>query len=269
MFTAKVYKYPSGYQVRIYERGVIEKSKGDFYPGETQEPEKVYNPFEEKWEHISEFPDPERSARVSLTRTKQMIYYLSRSNVFQWFVTLTFNPEKVDSFDYRNCARHLSDWLSNAKKRCPEMKYIVVPELHKSGRYHFHGLFADCDDLGFVDSGHRSKGDVIYNIGSYRLGFTTATRIKDMNKVSRYISKYITKGLVSLTKGRRRYWASKNLKRAEIKPMIIEVGKRQALCAYLSKRASYVKECRNIINSVTYFEFTVSDLDLVPFVRLE
>lgn len=269
MFHAKVYQFPSGYQIRIYEHGIIEKSKGDYFPGEEVAPEKEFNPFSKRWEHIPEIADPERCAKISLSRTKQMIHYLTRSNFYQWFVTWTFDPDKVDSFDYAACARHLSDWLSNAKKRCPGMRYIVVPERHKSGRYHFHGLLSDCDDLGFVDSGHRSKGDIIYNIGSYKLGFTTATRVKDMGRVARYILKYITKDMVGLTKGRKRYWASRNLLRAPIRPVLIKLGMRNKLCSFLAERAGYMKEVQNFFNNVMYFDLFASDPDIECFIRQE
>jgi len=269
MFQAKVYQYPSGYQIRIYEHGIIEKSKGEYYPEYASEKEKEFNPFSNRWEYIPELSDPARCEKVSMSRTKQSVNYLARSNNFQWFVTWTFNPEKVDSFDYAACVQHLSDWLSNAKKRCPDMHYIVVPERHKSGRYHFHGLLGACDDLGFVDSGHRSKGDVIYNIGSYKLGFTTATRIKDMKRVAGYILKYITKDLIGVTKGRKRFWASRNLNRAPIRSIMIKYGMKNKLCQFLRRCAGYVCEVQNLFNSVIYFDNFILEPDIDYFIRQE
>jgi hypothetical protein len=147
----------------------------------------------------------------SSRRSKNMIYDIARSNVWEWFVTLTFNPEKVNSFDYDACTKKLSKWLNNTRTKCGDnFRYIVIPELHQSGRYHFHGLMSGCDGLKFEISGHKSGEDDIYNIGGYKLGFTTATRVKDTARVSMYIAKYVTKELTACTKGKRRYWASKN-----------------------------------------------------------
>ena len=112
-----------------------------------------------------------------------MIYDIAKSNEWEWFFTLTFNPEKVDSFNYANVTDKLSQWLKNMRKKCPDMMYLVVPEQHESGRWHFHGLFSHVENMRFVDSEKRDKkGRIIYNVGSYRLGFSTATQIEDVKK---------------------------------------------------------------------------------------
>lgn len=150
----------------------------------------------------------------SSRRSKNMIYDIARSNTWEWFITLTFNPEKVDSLDYDQCTKSLKNWLDRVRRKCDgDLKYIIIPELHKSGRYHFHGLLSGAYGLAFVDSGHEVNGDIIYNIGSYKLGFTTATRVKDTNRVSMYIAKYVTKELTACTKGKKRYWASRNVEK--------------------------------------------------------
>ena len=112
--------------------------------------------------------------------------------------------------------KKLSQWLKNMKKQCPDMIYIVVPEQHKSGRWHFHGLFANVDNMKFVDSGIVQNGKRVYNVGKYRLGFSTATHIEDLSKTVSYLCKYITKDLCVNTKGKKRYWASRNVKLPEV-----------------------------------------------------
>lgn len=68
-----------------------------------------------------------------------------------------------------------------------------------------------------MDSGKRtSNGDIIYNVGKYRLGFSTATKVRDPRRVTQYIGKYVTKDLCAVTKGKKRYWCSRNLNQAEI-----------------------------------------------------
>ncbi len=153
-----------------------------------------------------------RSFKNSARRSKNKIYDYARANIWEWFVTITFDPEKVNSFNYDECTKKLSKWLNNTKSRyCKDMKYLFIPELHKSKRYHFHGLISNCTGLDFTDSGHKTDdGEVIYNIGKYKYGFTTATKVKDSQRVSMYIAKYVTKELTSTVKGKRRYWQSKN-----------------------------------------------------------
>lgn len=101
--------------------------------------------------------------------------------------------------------------------KAPNMKYIIIPELHKDGiHYHFHGLLADCSQLTFVDSGIVQNGKIVYNISDFKYGFTTATKVEDTRKVSSYISKYITKDLEIHIKGKRRFLASKNCEKVRV-----------------------------------------------------
>lgn len=69
-------------------------------------------------------------------------------------------------------------------------------------------------------------GEKIYNIDtkSFKYGFTTATKIRDTDKVSNYITKYITKKLVCMTKGRHRYLYSKNLEKPKSKKSYLQTG---------------------------------------------
>lgn len=164
------------------------------------------------FEPIEETFESSESLRISMSRTVRKIYDYGKSNSWDWFFTLTFNPEKVDSFDYKETSKRLSQWLNNLRKKCAGMKYLVVPEQHKSGRWHFHGLFSNVDSLEFVSSGeYTDKGQEIFNVGNYKLGFSTAIRCDGSVKVVSYVSKYITKELCLITKGKKRYWVSKNL----------------------------------------------------------
>jgi hypothetical protein len=167
-------------------------------------------------------------------------------------VTFTFNPAKVDSFDYSDCTKKLSDWIDNIKKRkCSNMAYIGVPELHESGRYHFHFLMANIDELEFIDSEKRTKqGDIIYNIGNYNLGWTTATKIKNTVKASRYITKYITEDLVQLTKNKKRYWNSKNLKLPEVKTYLFSDEQKEDLKIVIKEKITFTKVV--VVNTPQY-----------------
>lgn len=164
--------------------------------------------------------DPIRSINESYRRTKQAVYTHARSNNWEWFVTYTFDPEKVDSSNYDKAYKSLSRHLKHIRsKYCPDMKYIVVPELHADGiKYHFHALMSNIDGLTFADSKKRDKGKIIYNIENYTLGWSTAIRIGigESAKTANYISKYITKALTCFTKNRQRYLVSKNLKKPTI-----------------------------------------------------
>lgn len=159
------------------------------------------------------FKDKERSARVSANRAKNKIYDYARANRWEYFVTLTFNPEKVNSRDYDEVTKKLSQWLDNFKRRkAPELKYLGVPELHEKGGFHFHLLMSNIGEMELIDSGKRDRAKrTIYNLGNYKLGFTTATEISDTLKASNYITKYMTSAFGYVAEGKRKYWNSKNL----------------------------------------------------------
>ena len=81
-------------------------------------------------------------------------------------------------------------------------------------RFHFHFLFNNYPEKFLTDSSHRDgKGRIIYNLTNYKLGYTTATIIDSVEASQHYITKYISKDLIELSKGKKRYWVSKNLKR--------------------------------------------------------
>ena len=105
-----------------------------------------------------------------------------------------------------------------------DFKYIFVPEFHKSGRIHFHGIGINCDKLILEDSGIKKNGKKIYNVNSktFRYGLTTVSKIEDTQKVSSYITKYITNEMITATKGKHRYLCSRNLDTAEVENIMID-----------------------------------------------
>ena len=154
--------------------------------------------------------------RISQLHTIQNIYNLGRSNNWEWFGTFTFNPKKLDSTDYKKVTQSMHDWLKYIKKNyAPDLKYILVPELHKDGKkYHFHGLFSNMGNLHFEEWKIKDN-EQIYILKEYSKGFNTFSKIKDTSAVVGYIAKYITKDLIVTTKYKKRYWCSKNLQRPE------------------------------------------------------
>ena len=165
------------------------------------------------------------SYMTSCNRTKNEVYKIARSNSWQWFITFTFDKDKVsDRTDYDALVKKVGIYFNNWKKRkCPGMKYLFVPEQHKKieknglRAWHFHGLLANADGLTFIKLSDDEKryydintDDDVYRIKEYKLGFCTATKVKDMTKVSHYITKYITKAVSAVLKNKRRYIYSRN-----------------------------------------------------------
>lgn len=266
MINVRVKKFLTSEQIQIYSKPFREKgsvtyeknfvrSTGEIFPCKSKP---FYNPFEECMGFCQEMGDEAENKKRSARRSKNMVYDIAKSNNWEWFVTLTFNPEKVDSFNYDEVSTRLSQWLKNMRKKCPKMKYLVVPEKHPtSGRFHFHGLFAHCNEIEFVDSGHKDKqGRCVYNMGKYKLGFTTAVKIDtgldSAKKITSYIAKYISKELCDLTKGKKRYWYSRNCNRPVVEDMLVDDSK---LCIEKAfTNGKHVKTLESPFGNVAYID---------------
>lgn len=254
MYNMKTLQYADGsVQSRFYSHPVYtgKKKKGESTRVYLEEPF-TGETVEEVWD-FSEFEKREERARqVSRNRTIQKIYNYARANEWEFFVTLTFNRKKVDRFDYSACQRALTSWLNHLKRDFPDMRYLMVPELHLGENsevnengdhaWHFHGLvsgISDCMEFG----GHfTKKGNPIYNIGNYALGWSTATEVQNQEACCKYITKYITKDLAEVTKGRKRYWASRNLDLPVEEEYILSAECAETLVTDLKRTAKSFKE---------------------------
>ena len=119
------------------------------------------------------------------------------------FCTFTYAPGFVtDKAAWSDCYRYLKSWLSNHVQR-NGLKYVVVPERHKSGDLHFHGIL-NSRALNLTPAISARTGRVLthkkntlYNITDWKGGFTSAeiirTGAEDRTKVAKYIFKYMGK----------------------------------------------------------------------------
>lgn len=251
-YNLKVITFPDlSTQVRVYSSPVMYK--------ERPSPEYERNPFDGKCirSTVDDFDvRQEHVMEVSYKRTKGKVYQYARSNDWDWFVTLTFSPDKVDRYDYDVCIKKLKPWLDNLRRSSPFLSYLVVPERHKDGAWHFHGLFSGVDDKVIVwtgkwvikrlrASGRRSRfvrsDEKIYKFGSYKLGWMTATRVRQKDRVMSYITKYITKDLCAASVGRKRYWCSRNLLLPVEEVYNLEANDKFVLDTELSEDARFSK----------------------------
>lgn len=160
--------------------------------------------------------NPEKNKADARKRAIQMVYDIARSNPWTWFITLTFDPEKVNSFDYDECIENLKRFTKRLQKR--GFVYLIVPELHESRRYHFHGLLKGNLPCTMALNPYTGKpllddsGRQVYNIDIYNYGFTSAVKTDGSPKVASYLAKYITKE-DCVPAGKKSYWASRGVNR--------------------------------------------------------
>lgn len=138
-------------------------------------------------------------------RVRKNVYDIISCNPdMSMFVTLTFDASVIDRYSYSDIIRKLNVWLDNRVRR-NGLKYLLVPEYHKDGAIHFHGVMKD-SSLKLVNSGKRHKNKTIYNITDFPYGFTTAKRLggkdHDIQAVAGYVTKYMTKTLIDYENGK-------------------------------------------------------------------
>lgn len=173
--------------------------------------------------------DRERARR----RARAAVSDLGRANEFKYFVTLTLDAERIDRYDEAITGKQLRRWLSHQVQR-RDLAYVLVPEHHKDGAIHFHGLVNDA--LEMVDSGTIKRaaggkpkrprsarerlewiaegGEVVYNVPGWKYGFSSALKLKgDYRKAVAYVCKYIGKESEKI--GGRWYFSGGSLRRPE------------------------------------------------------
>lgn len=236
-YNCRIYNYPTGTHVTFFSKTISREVKEDVNGDEEimyKEEEKEETKENEECERTQE--QIEHSLRVSMNRTKNSIYNVARSNIWEWFITLTFDRKKVDSSDYNTVVKKLSKFMNNLNQRkCPNLKYLIVPELHADKtNYHFHGLLANCDGLDFKESRKKDfNGNVIYNIKNWSFGFTTATKVINTGRVSSYITKYMTKDVMEFIPHKRRFYINRNVEKIE--PILEMVSQKDFFKTYGSQ----------------------------------
>lgn len=164
------------------------------------------------------------SKSVSKSRSKVNAYDLALANHWDWFFTGTFDPERYDSYDYdvfSSCVKLFTQQL-----RDRGLSYLLVPEKHKSGRWHFHALIQGDIPRSPAFNPHSGErlfdhsGREIFNVPIFRYGFTTATAVGDSRQSAGYVCKYLTKSQDDVPKHKKRYWASRSLIRPTVEYLV-------------------------------------------------
>lgn len=186
-------------------------------------------PFTHKGEAGNEEKLPE-----NIRRAKSKVFELALCNDFDHFCTLTFSPELVkDRFDLEGCMKSFCKWLNNYNNRraSASVRYLLIPEPHKDGAWHLHGLVSGIppEDLRqFRLDEHLpshilqeiERGHQVFQWTTYdkKFGFCTLSPIRSTDAVSKYITKYVTKELGHSVKelNAHLYYRSQGLKQKEL-----------------------------------------------------
>lgn len=217
----------------------------------------------------------QKSQYVSWHYTVSKINEYARSGSWEWFLTFTFSDKEL-RYDFSECSKKIRKWLSNMRLRyAPDLQYLIVPEQHADGAFHFHGLFARCGSIKFEKAINPHSNQVIkqnnkevYNLTNFRFGFTTATKVEDTKKVTNYILKYITKDMCNNTFSKRRYFVSNNIPKPVVDLHMINDVDSQSAFLDLHEKYDMTYYKKSVVddvaynNEVEYFDFSLKEKEV-------
>jgi hypothetical protein len=155
----------------------------------------------------------------NISRARSRIKEYALQNEWHSFATLTLNKEKYDRYDLKNYHKDLSKFINNYNRSLPDdekVKYLLIPEMHKDGAWHMHGLLKGIQKQDMITNSNGYQTWIQYQ---KKFGYISFSPINDISSCSNYILKYIGKGfgvdVQSL--GSHLYYSSKGLARADIK----------------------------------------------------
>lgn len=161
----------------------------------------------------------------NLVRAKSTIKEYALCNEFEYFITLTLDKNNYDRYNLKKYIQDLGQFIRDYRKKYKsDIQYILIPEQHRDGAWHLHGLIKGIEKShlvnfdNIVNAPKKLKGKEYYNFELYgnKFGFCSLGKIKDINKISSYITKYINKDLGrNIEMGNKSYYCSRGLKKAE------------------------------------------------------
>ena len=144
----------------------------------------------------------------ALRRARSNIRRLIAANFnkkYDKFITLTF---KENMQDITKANKEFTNFIKRLKRRFAEqeIKYLTVIEFQKRGAIHYHTIA----NLPYVENKELSK--------MWGNGFVKINAIENIDNVSTYISKYLTKETYDneKMKNKKKYFPSRNLKRPKV-----------------------------------------------------
>lgn len=162
----------------------------------------------------------------SISRSKSTVLGLGLCNDWEFFTTFTLSKYKYDRFDLNTWSKDFTQYIRNQRKiHNFDIKYLLVPERHKDGAWHMHGLvsgipwdYLEKFDIAIHPLDLCRKGYRYHQGINDKFGFNSFGKIKSKSAISRYILKYVSKGIDSadIERGTHLYYSSNGLNKPEL-----------------------------------------------------
>lgn len=177
----------------------------------------------------------------SLIRAKKTIYDLAYCNEWEYFFTGTVSSDNINRSDLKVFHKKFTQMIKNLNfQKNLDIKFLIIPEKHKSGDWHFHGFLMglpveylteyirsdywsienqDLPKLPYAILNELENGNRVWKWDKFesKFGWCTLTKIRDKEAVSCYCLKYITKDLLKSVSevGAHTYYRSRGLRLPE------------------------------------------------------
>jgi hypothetical protein len=130
-------------------------------------------------------------------RAKRQVIEYALNNTFNWFVTITFDKNKIDRYDSQLLEKKTRQWLYDTFNNYGnKAQYIMVPEYHKDKAIHYHLLInMDNQKLQYLFN-HKEWKKPVYKdkLLFKKFGRNEWVKIDQYTEpIGLYLSKYITK----------------------------------------------------------------------------
>lgn len=153
----------------------------------------------------------------NLIRAKSKVFEYSMCNEFEHFITLTLSPAKYNRENLNQYIKELGQFIRNIRRNHnTDIQYILIPEQHKDGAWHMHGLIKG---IPSEQLSNNSNGYKDWKAYSDKFGYMSIDNIRSQESVSKYITKYIAKTLEVgggvTEKNKKLYYVSRGLEKSQ------------------------------------------------------
>jgi len=130
-------------------------------------------------------------------RAKRQVIEYALNNTFNWFVTITFDKNKIDRYDSQLLEKKTRQWLYDTFNNYGnKAQYIMVPEYHKDKAIHYHLLINMHNEKLKYLFNHKEWKKPVYKdkLLFKKFGRNEWVKIDQYTEpIGLYLSKYITK----------------------------------------------------------------------------
>lgn len=190
-------------------------------------------PYSYHLQKKAETPKYDFKLDSSISRTKRVVLELALCNSWEYFCTFTISKDKHDRSNLAAWRETFLQWIRDQRKKGIDIKYLLVPERHKDGSWHMHGLMSGVGSQLVSFEEERKKGlrvpSKLVNNGFYdwpayreKFGFCSFAFVRNSVAVSYYTLKYITKDVAESSQavGLHLYYANRGLNRSSLQAEI-------------------------------------------------